>query len=178
MRHAAHPNRIHKEHSKTSERSQVISSRVRTKEQDDHGQHAKKTKRAEEEIQVKKKAYVKRIEALKNTKADIQLALRKVEHITACMQRDGRTELSGESPQEVLRMVDAAPRPEMVLLDPADVDGNEQRLDEELHKDAEDSITHGYSGVDAIDGIASAVHPEYPYVFGTAASEWKSRSIF
>ena len=46
----------------------MISSRVRTKEQDDHEQSAKKTKRAEEEIQVKKKAYVKRIEALKMPK--------------------------------------------------------------------------------------------------------------
>ena len=75
-------------------------------------------------------------------------------------------------------MVDAVPRPELVLLDPADVSGNEEQLDDVLRKDAEDNITYGYPSVDEIERFPSAVNPEYPYVFGTAASEWEPRSAF
>ena len=57
------------------------------------------------------------------------------------------------NPQEVLRMVNAAPRPTIVLLDLADVARDEEQLNDVLHQDAEYNITYGHSRVDrCVDG--------------------------
>ena len=68
MWHAARPIRTHTEPVKTDEGKQVVSTRVRTKEQADRKQHAEKRKREHEEIQARKETHVKRIEALKKPK--------------------------------------------------------------------------------------------------------------
>ena len=85
------------------------------------------------------------------------------------MQKDGCTAFAGKSPQEVLRMIDATPRPQIVLLDPADVAKHEEQLDDLRGKDAEFDITYNHSSEDDMERRASAVHPEYPYVFRTGA---------
>ena len=160
-----------REEANTGQTFQMVRSTLRPTAEDDREQHAKKRRRTNEQIQARKEAHVKRIEALKNTKADILLAFRKVEHITACMERDGCTEFVGKSPQEVLRMVNAAPQPEIMFLDPADVARNDEQLNDDRIKDT-DNIRCGHASVSDMEQIPSTAHPEYPYVFNCAPSEW------
>ena len=49
---------------------------------------------------------------------------------------------------------------------------HEEQLDDLLRKDAEYKFTYGHSGEDHIERLPSAVHPDYPDVFSTAALEW------